>query len=238
MHDKEKIMRQDRKTLQRWNIAVQPADCFHPPGHLVKVHMSQSIIHKKLFGFDVKAQWKQAKWPRSKRAGHTHNIASHQSCLSAIHHFKRWHSLPIRSLQEQTISVPQIWITLLLMQPWTAPSLIHTTPLELCLELRLRCAGGTRMKIRVIDNFLYTDMIIFLLQIKDNGGNLNSFMYSNTLIWVRKTPIQDDETLKEILNFCFPTASLPLTDSAVWANRVCSLEMQWVIQMANTNTQK
>lgn len=37
----------------------------------VKVHMSQSIIHKKLFGFDVKAQWKQAKWPPSKRAGHT-----------------------------------------------------------------------------------------------------------------------------------------------------------------------
>lgn len=59
--------------------------------------MSQSIIHKKLFGFDVKAQWKQAKWPRSKRAGHTDNIAAHRSRLSSIHHFHRWHSLPIRT---------------------------------------------------------------------------------------------------------------------------------------------
>lgn len=93
------------------------ADCFHPPGHPVKVHMSQSIIHKKLFGFDAKAQWKQAKWPPSKRAGHSHNIAAHQSCLSTIHHFRRCHSLPIRSLQEQTICVSEIWITPLLMQP-------------------------------------------------------------------------------------------------------------------------
>lgn len=52
-----------------------------------KVHMSQSIIHKNISGFDVKARWKQAKWPSEQTSRtRTPNIAAHQSYLSTIHH--------------------------------------------------------------------------------------------------------------------------------------------------------
>lgn len=87
--------------------------------------------------------------PRSKRAGHTHNIAAHRSRLSTIHHF---HSLPIRSLHEQTISVSKIWITLLLMQPWIAPSLIHAMLFSGAASPV--CTASDRMKMRAMDDLV------------------------------------------------------------------------------------